>query len=524
MANFNHIKITKAGAALLASSISDNSKVEFSHIAIGSGELAEEQDISTMTDLVSPVMDLPIESITSEGGAVILTANLSTASVPETFMHREVGIYASNALIAYGNAGDEYDAIPATGEATALSKKIKIILNIAPGVTSFRDIDSEQFVTYAGLEARIGDAVLLHAKEAAAMTIEDKVASGEVLNIDGFNELLSSGYETLTRETPSGSDNATCNIIILDPAHVPNARLTEISYLTGSSTAAGMTTDPIYLAVWEAKEGSDTDYELAGVSSNTVTQTLNATLTWTFDRPLLHGRRLKLVPTLDPSNTQEASVQLRIRTSTSTDTTVCINNGTSYSFTPQITLVALNSVARFAPYNHTENKEIHITAAEREKWNTQAETLGSGSGLSSKQTSILAAFDWDTLRGLSVVHATDGVTDGRLRLMVTQGYASIVSAHGMTIQSPCMALMGATGYAAHSDTSSNINYCYYGHTLSDTEMFVYGITEACVWSGDPHLPLNLRYSDLKLNGTVLDTTKLTMLINNADDLIALLSA
>ncbi len=175
MANFSNISITQAGAALIAAAVANATKIEFSHIAVGSGELQAGQDITLLTELVFHEVDLPIESMTSEGAAVIVIANLNTATVESPFLHRELGIYAGDVLVAYANAGDDYDAIPSMGGATALSKKIRVALNIAPGATSFRDIDSDEFVTYAGLQARINSAVLNAANNAATDAVNSAV-------------------------------------------------------------------------------------------------------------------------------------------------------------------------------------------------------------------------------------------------------------------------------------------------------------------------------------------------------------
>ncbi len=244
MANFNNITITESGAALLASSIAGDSKLEFSHIAVGSGLLAEGQDIATMTELVSPVVDLPIESMTSEGGAVILTANLNTASVPTTFMHREVGVYAGNTLVAYGNAGDEYDAIPATGGATAISKTIRIALNIAAGTTSFRDIDSEQFVTYAGLESRINDAILTVAKSAAAEAVNNSIASA--------------AEEAVLKVAKTGAFTGESGDSAYDIAVANGYTGTEAEWLASLKGAAGASAYQSWLA--EGNTGTITDF------------------------------------------------------------------------------------------------------------------------------------------------------------------------------------------------------------------------------------------------------------------------
>ncbi len=146
---------------------------------------------------------------------------------------------------------------------------------------------------------------------------------------------------------------------------------------------------------------------------------------------------------------------------------------------------------------------------------------GTGDGVSEEQNNVLAAFEWDTTYGLSLIHTTDGTVDGRLRLMVGVGTVNLVSGYPVTLQAAQVAISTRTRAVTWTDSTSGTSYNYGGHTMSGTEMQPYGITEPCVWCGEPTLPLLLRGSELRINDTVIDVAKLAQLITQADALLSL---
>ncbi len=317
--------------------------------------------------------------------------------------------------------------------------------------------------------------------------------------------LLTSHTEEDVRSTPNGTDNATAHYIELDAAHSPKGTLRSIAIRCGTSTATGMTTAPLYLAVWELAEGSATQYELAGVSSNTATQAINTTPEWTFEGVELHGRGLRLIATTDAAQPDNRTAMLRLRCSTSRDESACYYNNSRSAIIPKVTLTATRRVLRFASATalaeHEQDATVHVT-----------ETQGN----------ILSAFEWDTTFGLSIVHRTDGAVDGRLRFVMSAGSTTCMTSGTLTLQTPHFATVGRTAYAAYADTSGS-SYCFSGHTLSESEMAAYGITEACVWVGDPLLPLILRGSSIRVNGQTIDPAALLELLAHKDEILAALS-
>ena len=85
---------------------------------LGSGVLADSDDISKFTDLKSPKMTLPIVSKDdSNPEKIVLTFDTSNSALEQGFISREIGIFAkldngSETLYAYSNAGNNYDYIP----------------------------------------------------------------------------------------------------------------------------------------------------------------------------------------------------------------------------------------------------------------------------------------------------------------------------------------------------------------------------------------------------------------------------
>lgn len=85
---------------------------------LGSGVLADSDNISKFTDLKSPKMTLPIVSKDdSNPEKIVLTFDTSNSALEQGFVSREIGIFAkldngSETLYAYSNAGNNYDYIP----------------------------------------------------------------------------------------------------------------------------------------------------------------------------------------------------------------------------------------------------------------------------------------------------------------------------------------------------------------------------------------------------------------------------
>ncbi len=129
----------------------------------------------------------------------------------------------------------------------------------------------------------------------------------------------------------------------------------------------------------------------------------------------------------------------------------------------------------------------------------------------STDRAILNDLEHDTTRGLSVVHKdANGNVDGRVRVMVTAGGdTTLVTSGALTQQAKILPSMTATAYNAYTNPNTGTSYLFSGHTMSATELSPYGITEACVFIGEPTLPLRLRGTELTFNGASVSDRLLT---------------
>lgn len=117
MAKFANLTFTSQGTQMLVQAQNSHT-LTFTCGKLGSGVLADSDDISKFTDLKSPKMTLPIVSVDgSNKEKLVLTFDTSNTELEEGFVSREIGIFAkldngSERLYAYSNAGNNYDYIP----------------------------------------------------------------------------------------------------------------------------------------------------------------------------------------------------------------------------------------------------------------------------------------------------------------------------------------------------------------------------------------------------------------------------
>jgi len=151
MALYTTLTLTDAGAQLLSSLLLSGSPLRLTSLALGSGTLAEGENPKGLTALKQEVKRLPLETVTASNGAVVVSALLSTATVEADFTQRELGLYSGDTLIAYGNAGDKADYIPAAGDNTAICKRFSLRLSTGNVPVQYQPLDSGEFVTHAHL-------------------------------------------------------------------------------------------------------------------------------------------------------------------------------------------------------------------------------------------------------------------------------------------------------------------------------------------------------------------------------------
>lgn len=110
--------VTRDGLALISESIATKKNLLFTRIVAGDGTLSDSTDISTMTDVLSPKLELNSTTGVNEGnGQYKIYATISNSKLDVGFFPREVGLYAKveggqEVLYSYTNGGNNVGYIP----------------------------------------------------------------------------------------------------------------------------------------------------------------------------------------------------------------------------------------------------------------------------------------------------------------------------------------------------------------------------------------------------------------------------
>lgn len=248
------------------------------------------------------------------------------------------------------------------------AQEIVLVSLEQPGQATFQAISNQTVLS--------DDAAIVNPTDASALFVgasSGGVSSGQVEAV--VQDAIYAGEE-VGQWTPTGTDNATCNYFEIAATHSFSGVLSSISYRVGWDEGPGMTSEPLWLAVWEQSLDGDA-YELLGVSRNSLSQEIAGTLTWYFDSLSLHGRRLRFVPTTSAAQTEPGTtVKLRCRVSASTDGSVLSFNGVQSNYIPVMMMAGIRLTPRYAAQadvsSHVADNGVHVTAAERSAWNAKA--------------------------------------------------------------------------------------------------------------------------------------------------------
>lgn len=203
MASFQNMVITTAGLELLQDLILEGgTPLTFSGVGVGDG-LLEDSDITAKTSLVHEVHRLPIEKIEKqEGGHIRVFARLATDIITTDFYHRELGVFTrygeQEILFAYGNAGDDYDFIPATGNNASICKTIVTEFTVGSMKAVFLPLDSKDFVTHEAMNAQVEEVI----------TRETRKVLKAIPQVDAAGNMTLAGNITVAGGTFDGTVNA----------------------------------------------------------------------------------------------------------------------------------------------------------------------------------------------------------------------------------------------------------------------------------------------------------------------------
>ena len=150
MAKFANLTFTSQGTQMLVQSQNSHT-LTFTCGKLGSGVLADTDDISKFTDLKSPKMTLPIVSVDdSNEEKLVLTFDTSNTELEEGFVSREIGIFAkldngSETLYAYSNAGNNYDYIPSKDTP---SDENRLVVNLVVSSSANISVQIDKSIVY----------------------------------------------------------------------------------------------------------------------------------------------------------------------------------------------------------------------------------------------------------------------------------------------------------------------------------------------------------------------------------------
>lgn len=118
--NSRGTKLTYAGLTALARA-NTGERLLFTRVVMGDGDLEEGQNIRELTNLVHPVLELPIlENRVTGVGTSIIETELKNMQLQRGFMAKELGVYATigedaEFLYSVRNTGTDSEYIPAGG-------------------------------------------------------------------------------------------------------------------------------------------------------------------------------------------------------------------------------------------------------------------------------------------------------------------------------------------------------------------------------------------------------------------------
>ena len=150
MAKFANLTFTSQGTQMLVQAQNSHT-LTFTCGKLGSGVIADSDDISKFTDLKSPKMTLPIVSVDdSNEEKLVLTFDTSNTELEEGFASREIGIFAkldngSETLYAYSNAGNNYDYIPSKDTP---SDENRLVVNLVVSSSANISVQIDKSIVY----------------------------------------------------------------------------------------------------------------------------------------------------------------------------------------------------------------------------------------------------------------------------------------------------------------------------------------------------------------------------------------
>lgn len=161
MANFQNNVITDVGRIMFGNVQMGETLIP-TKIVIGSGRIPAGKTARTMTEVVSPVINLTIsKKQKANDGTVVFGGVYSNETITSDFYFRELALYAKagedgdEVLFSYGNAGETADYMPAYTSGTPVQRQIDLSIYIGNDTQVDLTIADGVYVTADQLEAYV---------------------------------------------------------------------------------------------------------------------------------------------------------------------------------------------------------------------------------------------------------------------------------------------------------------------------------------------------------------------------------
>ena len=125
--------LTVEGERLLAKSIAGGQSINITKVVLGTGYLPDGASSKNMTNVIMEHTTLNVQSVSTSGDNVVISAHFDNTDLQEGFYLREKGIYMSvdneEVLAIYGNAGSTAEYID-TPDVCVVEKTIRTVLQL----------------------------------------------------------------------------------------------------------------------------------------------------------------------------------------------------------------------------------------------------------------------------------------------------------------------------------------------------------------------------------------------------------
>lgn len=190
MANFQNNVITDVGRIMFGDVQMGETLIP-TKIVIGSGRIPAGKTARTMTDVVSPVINLSIsKKQKANDGTVVFGGVYSNETIISDFYFRELALYAKagedgdEVLFSYGNAGETADYMPAYTSGTPVQRQIDLSIYIGNDTQVDLTIADGVYVTADQLKAYVPKTEKGAANGVAELDGSGKVPSDQLPDMD----------------------------------------------------------------------------------------------------------------------------------------------------------------------------------------------------------------------------------------------------------------------------------------------------------------------------------------------------